>query len=359
MIFDWYNGGDWGGLPVRRLGHIQADMINAFSALYRVVGVTAADPSNPLGSRVMKKNQTDTVSLSTDPAALASWFDGIPVGGQVNTGDPMRYNLRVALSILNALCEEAESYEPQFLQEDLETPVTAEYLGIDGLDADDPIRPQEVTPWAKVRDAYKALRYLRGPLTTVRESSATLIEKIGVSPYTLADVNSAIATLYGEIASYSESDTISPSTAALSAGFTGSTWAPNPSIKSTRWLRFIVKGDNGLDSTPLERTALQARLRIRYIDVSGDPMLQNTKQQDWPTSRGDLVIGETYDETVDDPGDYVQFDSEMTEPIQFLSGDGVADGVVITRGATFLRTFDADGNYLSHAIWDMHDSGAS
>lgn len=340
MIFDWYNGGEWGGLPVRRLGHIQADMINAFSALHRVVGVTAAAPLNPLGPRAMKKNRTQTVSLATEPAALASWFDGIPVGGQVNTGDPMRYNLRVALSILNALCIEADPDEPQFLQDDLETIVTPEYLGIDGMDAEDPIRPQDVTPWVKVRDAYEALRYLRGPILGVLLSSAGDGEQ-GVA-YNLASVNASVTSMhaglsYGEgysnyIGSYSRVDILSDPNSVV--------------IASTKWFRFILKGDNGLDSTPLERVPLRAYLKIRHPSIPWG----GSYPQDFPTSRGDIVVGTGYEETVDDPGDYIHFDSEMEEPILFESGDLI--GGIVTRGAFFLPI-------SGHVIWDLHNEGAS
>ena len=340
MIFDWYNGGEWGGLPVRRLGHIQADMINAFSALYRVVGVTNVIGSHPLGSRTMKKNCTETVSLATDPAAMASWFDGIPVGGQANIGDPMRYNLRAALSILNALCEEAEPYEPQFLQDDLETVVTAEYLGIDGMDAEDPIRPQDMAPWAKVRDAYEALRYLRGPIPVVLLSYAGDGER-GVV-YDLASVNASVTSMHAGlsyregyssyIGSYSRVDNLD---------------SPNAvSIASTKWFRFILKGDNGLDSTPLERVPLRAYLKIRHPSIPG----VGSYPQDFPTSRGDIVVGTGYEETVDDPGDYIHFDSEMEEPILFESGDLI--GEIVTRGAFGLTI-------SGHVIWDLHDEGAS
>jgi hypothetical protein len=344
MIFDWYNGGDWGGLPVRRLGHIQADMINAFSALHRVVGVTNAYGAgvNPFGPRAMKKNRTQTVSLATDPAALASWFDGIPVGGQVTTGDPMRYNLRVALSMLNALCEEAEPDEPQFLQDDLETTVTAEYLGIDGLDAEDPIRPQDVTPWAKVRDAYEALRYLRGPVLPLvsRDVSAK------ASANNLTDINNAIAELYAA-RTYSEASELAFGPWIRVSAFS----SPAQAILVTpEWVRFDLKGPNGLNGTPLERVPLVAYIKISYPSISAT----YTIQQDWPTSRGDIVVGTGYEETVENPGDYIQFDSEMIEPLQFESGDGIGASSLVTRGA-YQPSLDTS----SYVVWDLHDTGAS
>lgn len=346
MIYDWYNGGDWGGLPVRRAGHIQADMINAFSALYRVVGVTNVIGSHPLGSRAMKKNETDSVSLATDPEALASWFDGVRVGGQAGTGDPMRFNLRVALSILNALCVEAEPDEPQFLQDDLETIVTPEYLGIDGMDAEDPIRPQDMTPWAKVRDAYEALRYLRGPIPVVLLSSAGDGEQ-GVV-WDLASVNASVTSMHAGL-SYGEGYSNLVGTYSRAEDLYG---PPAVSIASTKWFRFILKGDNGLDSTPLERVPLRAYLKIRYQTS----FLASTYQQDFPTNRGDIVVGTGYEETIDDPGDFIQFDSEMSEPILFESGDGIGtvSGVIITRGA-YQPALDT----ASHVIWDLHDEDAS
>ena len=345
MIYDWYNGGDWGGLPVRRLGHIQADMINAFSALHRVVGVTNAFGAgvNPLGPRTMKKNQTQTVSLATDPAALASWFDGIPVGGQANTGDPMRYNLRVALSILNALCEEADPDEPQFLQDDLETIITPEYLGIDGMDAEDPIRPQDMTPWAKVRDAYEALRYLRGPiLPTVSRGIASK-----ASAKVLADINEDLAELYAAL-TYTETNEL---TFGPWIRMSNSSPPPQAILTSTEWVRFDLKGTNGLNSTPLERVPLVAYIKISYPTLSDT----YTFQQDWPTSRGDIVVGTGYEETIYDPGDFIQFDSEMAEPLQFQSGDGIETPGInnIWRGAV------AALDTASHVIWDLHDEGAS
>ena len=83
MIFDWYNGGDWGGIPVRRLGHVMADVINAADEVYRLLNLgLGLGQSNPLLGLQFKKgilNSDKITILGTGINADPAWYDGIRV----------------------------------------------------------------------------------------------------------------------------------------------------------------------------------------------------------------------------------------------------------------------------------------
>lgn len=154
MIYDWYNGGEWGGLPVRRLGHIMADMYGAMAESYRLARQSATPPG------LFKANGSQTGG--DDPAD----YDGMPLGS-----DYIRQNFRLVLGYL----EEVTEYEPPapsgagiryWAEEDTGVDViTKATLGIDALTEDSLTKPQQVQPWAILREAFNRLRYVRAGIS--------------------------------------------------------------------------------------------------------------------------------------------------------------------------------------------------
>jgi hypothetical protein len=154
MIYDWYNGGDWGGIPVRRLGHIMADMEGAMVESNRLANQSGDPPG------LFKANGSQT--LSADP----SDYDGMPLGS-----DYIRQNFRLVLGYL----EEVTEYEPPapsvgfgryWAEEETGGDViTKATLGIDTLTEDSLTKPQQVQPWAVLREAFNRLRYVRAELS--------------------------------------------------------------------------------------------------------------------------------------------------------------------------------------------------
>jgi hypothetical protein len=183
MIFDWYNGGDWGGLPVRRVGHIMADFVNASWVLYdymRTPGSYTA-PS-------YQKGDGTAISFATEPNALASWWDGLPVGSEI-----ISHNFAEAFNFLEGLTDNRALTASQFVADDYESDLTLADLGIDDLDAASLTRVQQGAVWGRVRDAFERVRYLRRPMdilqnapgifTSVEHTGGTRARMAGIDNY--------------------------------------------------------------------------------------------------------------------------------------------------------------------------------
>lgn len=166
MIFDWYNGGDWGGLPVRRLGHIMADFVNASWILYDYIRTpgTYTAPS-------YQKGDGTAISFATHPNALPTWWDDLPVGSPI-----IAHNFAEAFAFLEGLTDNRALTASQFVADDYESDLTLADLGIDGLDADSMTRPQQGAIWARIRDAFERVRYLRRPMDIVQNAPGTIFE---------------------------------------------------------------------------------------------------------------------------------------------------------------------------------------
>lgn len=184
MIFDWWNGGAWGGVPACRLGHVMADVIMGCHRAVFVKGATASlgvndddDPEVPGPQNTPKlhapefQNKTGgAITWSPTTTVSAAGYDGMAVGSAV-----FAHNWDEALALLKSFCvEPSEMAEAGFLgydfrgyylmydeEEEEWLQVTEAYLGIADLEAGDLTRGQQAAKWARLREALKKLRYYR------------------------------------------------------------------------------------------------------------------------------------------------------------------------------------------------------
>jgi len=336
MIFDWYNGGDWGGVPVRRLGHIMADVINAADEVYRLIKVgLPLGGTHPLSPLRFKKGPStlDIVTLlGTGIDAQPSWFDDQPVGGSTEPswiGDPMRYNYRAALGMFETLCEAQTEDLPQFLQDDYESALTMEYLGLGDFDEDSLTRPQQVDAWAAIREAFGKLRYYRGRVknTLIAQRGGGLV-KAGI---TKDSVNAALASMWAAPV-YT---TPPASSEARSTIYASGVFSGNRVVQLSDDESFVVgfRGDDGLESLPFDRPVMRGYLT--FNDAFGATAA-------FTTDRGDLSAG--WEGNFGVAVEEVEFESTVTRPFYFedelVAGDNLV-GAIISMDAT------------CHAVWDI------
>ena len=343
MIFDWYNGGEWGGLPVRRLGHIMADVINAADEVYALldVGLGVWD-SNPLGLLQFKKGPyaTDIITLTgagvnADPA----WFDGLNVQGYNATGgllvgyrgDPYRYNYRAALAMFEALCEEQTEDLPQFMQDDYTSALTMEYLGLGDFDEDSLTRPQQVDAWAAIRGAFGKLRYYRGRIRALTPQFDAALNAAGGGT-TKDQVNAALVPMWASL-SYAVS---TPRNHALSFIYASAVDGESRGllINDDDSFEVLMRGEDDLNSTPFDRPVMRSYLK--FDGVIGYDM-------DFTTDLGNLSAG-----FEDDYGvgvEAVTFESTITRPYYFT--EEFPDSGLQLLGAR------AEMDATCHAVWDI------
>lgn len=169
MIRTWWQDGVWGGVPVRRLAHVMADVINA------------CEQARVPWTRVVEEPVATTWAweLDGDEALVVPAWQGrggaeleLPATAAAFNGMSLRdpcvlHNFREALRFLVGITEVDPSghgagAHVYYVGGATSTePPTTTALGIDGLTEDSLARPQEVGPWAMLRDALEALRYLR------------------------------------------------------------------------------------------------------------------------------------------------------------------------------------------------------
>jgi hypothetical protein len=187
MPSEWYNGGDWDGLPIRRLAHVAADLVR--EAERRRDG----NPMHP---------------YSDDPAD----YDGWPVSEMAGVA-------QAALEWLRSECDDyaypdfwndptevayPESVWAYVQGEDSTDVVTEEYLGIDGLTVDGQRMTGQI--WHTLRRAVERLRWqmrlitnlpldrYSPPTATVKNAvNSTVVEVFEADAATAASsLNSAI-----------------------------------------------------------------------------------------------------------------------------------------------------------------------
>ena len=340
MIFDWYNGGDWGGIPVRRLGHVMADVINAADEVYRLLNLgLGLGQSNPLLGLQFKKgilNSDKITILGTGINADPAWYDGIRVSGAraasagVTQGDPMRYNYRAALGMFETLCEAQTEDLPQFLQDDYESALTMEYLGLGDFDEDSLTRPQQVDAWAAIREAFGKLRYYRGRVKN------TLIAQRGggydsMAGTTKDSVNAALVPMWAG-PGYA---TAPPTNYAVSRIYASSVFFGNRVAKLSDDDSFVVgfRGTDDLNSLPFDRPVMRGYLT--FNDAFGATTA-------FTTDRGDLSAG--WEGNFGVAVEEVEFESTVTRPFYFedelVAGDNLV-GAIVEMDAT------------CHAVWDI------
>ena len=341
MIYDWYNGGDWGGLPVRRLGHIMADVINAADEVYRLIKVglplVGIGSTNPLSPLRFKKGPTllDVITLQgTGIDADPAWFDDQPVGGSTEPawiGDPMRYNYRAALAMFETLCEAQTEDLPQFLQDDYESALTMEYLGLGDFDEDSLTRPQQVDAWAAIREAFGKLRYYRGRIRVLTPQFGGALNVAGGGT-TKDQVNAALVPMWASL-SYAVSTPRNHAQSFILAN-AGGGGSRGLLINDDDSFEVLMRGTDGLNSTPFDRPVMRSYLKFDGV-IGYD--------KDFTTDLGNLSAG-----FEDDYGvgvESVTFESTITRPYYFV--DEFPDSGEQWLGAR------AEMDATCHAVWDI------
>jgi hypothetical protein len=337
MIFDWYNGGDWGGLPVRRLGHIMADVINAADEVYRLIKVgLPLGGTNPLSPLRFKKGPStlDIITLlGTGVDADPAWFDDQPIGGSTEPswiGDPMRYNYRAALAMFETLCEAQTEDLPQFLQDDYESALTMEYLGLGDFDEDSLTRPQQVDAWAAIREAFGKLRFYRGRIKLLTpQAGGGSVGGIGTSKDA---VNAALVTLWGGT-SYS-ADTPRNYVQSYIYASLVAFGARAVSLNDDDSFEVLMRGTDDLNSTPFNRPVMRSYLK--FVGAIGYDM-------DFTTDLGNL--SDSFDDDFGYAVESVTFESTITRPYYFI--DEFPDSGQQLLGAR------AKMDATCHAVWDI------
>ena len=339
MIYDWYNGGEWGAVA---LGHIMADVINAADDVYHLLNLgLGRGQSNPLLGLQFKKgklNSDKITILGTGINADPAWYDGIRVSGAraasagVAQGDPMRFNYRAALGMFETLCEAQTEDLPQFLQDDYESALTMEYLGLGDFDENSLTRPQQVDVWAAIREAFGKLRYYRGRIRVLTPQFGGALNVAGGGT-TKDQVNAALVPMWASL-SYAVSTPRNYAQSFIWANAVGG-GSRGLLINDDDSFEVSMRGDDSLNSTPFDRPVMRSYLKFDGGVIGYD--------KDFTTDLGNLSAG-----FEDDYGvgvESVTFESTITRPYYFV--DEFLDSGEQWLGAR------AEMDATCHAVWDI------
>lgn len=343
MIFDWYRDGDWGGIPVCRLGHIMADLVNVSYEAYEYMS-NAKTYTAPQ----YKRGNGNVISFSAAPNAEPSWWDGLPVSSQI-----IRENYREAFDFLMGLTDERTEGTDRFLQGDFETVVDADYLGIADINADTLERAQQTWVWARLRTAFERCRFLRRPtrfsgtISTTGYNSEGIIEPdLGPDPDTYtAPINEAIALAWAS-ASYGDTGTTNPVLYSAVSGHYAPASVYNPtahSVGAVQRNRTVTFNFRGTDNDMLDLPVMASKLSFqKTFFPAGIP------QTSVSTSEGTISDGTvlTFGYAVES----VTIDMTETVPFYFPAGYGTINtskywGYYFGQGGTFFPQW---------AVYDLH-----
>ena len=337
MIFDWYNGGDWGGIPVRRLGHIMADLVNVSYEAHQYMSSAGAYTAPQY-----KRGNGNVISFSTAPNAEAAWWDDTPVGSLI-----IRQNYQEAFDFLEGLTDERSEGFDRFLQDDFETVVDADYLGIADIDANTLERAQQTWVWARLRTAFERCRYLRRPTsfsgaisTTGLNTETVSNPDLGPSPdFYTAPINEAIALAWAS-ASYATETATLPEILSVVRGY----YFLSTSYGRVQRNESVTFDFRGSDHDMLDLPVMASKLSFRR---GGFPT--GIPQTSVATSEGTISDGTelTFGYAVES----VTIDMEETTPFYFPDGYGASPtekfwGYTFGQGA---------GEFAQWAVYDLHD----
>lgn len=343
MIFDWYRGGDWGGIPVCRLGHIMADLVNASYQAYEYMSNAGAYTAPQY-----KRGNGNVISFSSAPNAEPSWWDGVPVSSPI-----IRENYREAFDFLTGLTDELTEYSDRFLKDDYETVVDADYLGIADIDANTLERAQQAWVWARLRTAFERCRYLRRPtrfsgtISTTGKNTETITEPdLGPSPdFYTAPINEAI-TLAWASASYGDTGTTNPVLYSAVSGFYAPVSAYNPTAYSSGSVKrnaSVTFDFRGTDNDMLDLPVMASKLSFRKGSfTAGIPQTSVSTSEGTISDGTELTFGYGVES--------VTIDMEETTPFDFPDGYGTINtekywGYTFWQGGTFSPQW---------AVYDLH-----
>jgi len=344
MIFDWYRGGDWGGIPVCRLGHIMADLVNVAYETYDYIKA-----SGSYTAPQFKRGNGNIILFTSAPNAAASWWDGLPV-----SSDIIRHNYREALDFLDGMTDELTELENRFVQDDFETVVTAEYLGIADLDENTLERPHQAWVWAALRTAFERCRYLRrstffsGTVNQTVTTKTVTEPDLGPSPdFYTAPINEALALAWGS-ASYSEEykNHLAITLLSFVSGFYAPVSAYNPTPHSSGTVTrnaSVTFEFRGSDDDMLDLPVMASKLTFAKSALPAATPSQNSIN----TSEG--VISDGTELSFGYAVESVTIDLEETTP--FYLPDGSGSTVTSYWGYNF--RFSA--SYPCWAVYDLHD----
>lgn len=334
MIFDWYRNGEWGEIPVCRLGHIMADLVNASYVLYDYVSTPG-----PYAAPQYKRGNGNVIPYTTAPNAEASWWDGIPV-----TSEIIRTNYREALEFLEGLTEERSEVASRFVSDDYKTVITAEELGIADMDADTLTRPHEAWVWAKLRTAMERCRYLRraDAFAVEREYGSERViredEKPDGLPPTAAQktgyVNTALADAWSGLSYVTEE--VSEPVVVMRSFVTGqSVFYPRvpplvpytnsvAEVTRTESVTVIFRGEYEYSPRMLNLPVVYARLTLKFVQPP--PSLEVTDEKTSLDTNQGAISGSVEFEYFDQ--DFTTFTLEESYPYSFPDAS-ISDPAVI------------------------------
>ena len=357
MIFDWYRGGDWGGIPVCRLGHIMADLVNASYILFRFV-----TPTGTTDAPQYKRGNGNVISFSTAPNAEASWWNDLPVGSSI-----IRDNYRAALSFLEGLTEDVD-YGFVTDDGDFETIISAEELGISDLTEDTLERPHQAWVWARLRTAMERCRYLRksvrfsGEWEVGGETPEGRIYSAPISTDNEATTraNEAVADAWAAV-SYSWADTPAPYLKSfVSAQYYNADIYGNPNRSSALvWrARSVIFDFRGTGTGQLDLPVVRADFAFwKPVSFPWGAAISGSPKTSLETSEGTITDGTEFRF---DFQDSAQFDIEDTVPFDFPAETVPYDAPYKSVGAVFYTT-KVGGAHLASPIvvYDINGDPAS
>lgn len=354
MIFDWYRGGDWGGIPVCRLGHIMADLVNASYILFRFV-----TPTGTTGAPQYKRGNGNAISFASAPNAEPSWWDGLPVGSGI-----IRDNYRAAFALLEGFTEDVD-YGFVLDDGEFDTIISLEELGIADLTEDTLERPQQAWVWARLRTAMEKCRYLRKTVIFSGEwdegdtgASRTYATTVSTDNEATVRANEAVADAWGAV-SYSWVDTSAPYLKSfVSAQYYNADIYGNPNRSSALVFRarsviFDFRLGAGALDLPVARADFAFWKPAIFpwgAGISGNP------KASIETSEGTITDGTEFRF---DFQDSAQFDIEDTVPFDFPAGTVPLNTPWKSVGAVFYTAKGGATPVLPIVVYDIDGDPAS
>ena len=211
----------------------------------------------------------------------------------------------------------------QFVADDYESDLTLTDLGLDGMDADTLTRAQQGAVWARLRDAFERVRYLRRPtaLSGVHDAASESESRTYPSPvYTDSEATTraheAVADAWGA-ASYAEMDV---SRVFILSQITGGyanagVYVPvNQSQGTLERTRTVLIDFRGTSNEMLDLPVMSASIKFWKASTMPGGINIDSPKASIATSQGTVSDGTDFDYYGEE---FTVFDLEETTPFYF------------------------------------------